>query len=146
VKEDRFGSDRKIILGCIGDELDFVALESKSTYSWIALGNVNAPTASAAKTSIHIASTMEIPNDTWASISSAGELVGRGPMASVNFQEYAKIESGIVTDIVSAKRGAVFPKGETWIVTPYDPSRGSGKIGRGYRYMRGHFFPPDKSS
>lgn len=146
LQKERFGADKKIILGCIDGELEFVALESGSTYSWVSMGRISAPISSGASVSANIASRIILPNSTWASISSAGELISQGPMASLNLREYAKIENGIVTDIVSAKRGAAFPTKATWVVTPYDPNRGSGRIRRGYRYKRGQFYPPDGSS
>lgn len=146
LRKEIFNVDKKIVLGCIDGEIEFVALESGSTYSWVSMGKVNAPISPEAGVSIHVTSAIIFPNDTWASISSASALGGQGPMASLNLREYAKIEHGIVTDIVSAKRGAAFPANATWVVTPYDPSRGCGRISRGYRYKRRQFFPPVGSS
>lgn len=144
LQKERLNADGKVILGCIDDELEFVALEARSTYSWVSMGKVSIPINPGVTVSIHIASKIVLPNSTWASIPSAGKLIGQGAMAYLNVHEYAKIENGIVTDIVSAKRDAVFPIKERWVVTPYDPNRGSGRISRGYRYQGGQFLPPDR--
>lgn len=143
LQKERINADKIIRLGCVDDELQFVALESRSTYSWVSMGKVNIPLSSEAGISIHIASRIILPNNLWASISSSGKIIGQGRMASLNLREYAKIEDGIVTKIISARRGAAFPTNETWVLTPYDPSRGSGRISRGYRYALGQFVPQE---
>lgn len=144
--KERLNADNQAILGCIDDELEFVALEARSTYSWVSMGKVNVPISSEVAVSIYITSKIVLPSSTWASISSAGKLISQGAMADLNVREYAKIENGIVTDIVSAKRGATFPTNERWVMTPYDPNRGSGRVSRGYRYKEGQFLPRDRPS
>lgn len=149
LQKERIGADNKIILGCIDDALEFVSLEPGSTYSWVSMGKVGVFGRSTTNVSVQIPSKVILRNYSWTAISSIGKPVGRGSMAFLNMREYAKIENGIVTELISAKRGAEFPAAQTWAITPYSPNdrkSRSERIRRGYRYKEGQFFAPDGSS
>jgi hypothetical protein len=149
IQKEKFNADQSIIFGCIDDKLEFVALESGSTYSWVSMGKISAPISPGANVSVQIVSRLVLANSKWASVSGKGKLIRGGWMAFLNLHEYAKIENGIVTEIISAKRDAAFPSNETWVLTPYDlnnPKTRNGRIRRGYRYKEGHFFPPSSGT
>lgn len=141
----------RVTVGCVHDSLEYVSRVSKTTSTWASVGTIVPVPTSAENISVNIASRMVISNDAWVSISSNGNLSSRGTMPGVitrhyrvprGTREYAKIENGIVTAFTFAKGNFKFPDDEEWVVTPYDPKDGSGKIGSGYLYKNKRFLPP----
>lgn len=143
-------TNNSIYIGCVNDTLEFVSPETRSTYSWVSTGKIDSPSSSADKLSIHIDSKIVLYSSGWVSISSNGSLIGRGFIAAIN-DRYAKIENGFVTAVVvvnriDGNRNFKFPRNENWILMPRTLTFqvGSEKIGRGYRYERGQFSPPNE--
>lgn len=134
-----------VLIGCINDSLEFVSPEAGSTYSWVSMGKIDAPTSAADKSSIHVASKIVLAKNWWISISSNGSrIIGRGWIPHINGR-YAKIENGVVKDVAVVSRNYKFPSNENWILISHPLQVAAEKIGPGYRYKRGQFSPPNDS-
>jgi len=58
--------------------------------------------------------------------------------------EFAKVVDGVVVELIVATQGFVDarPDHASWVLTPFNPETGEGKVGIGYTYADGVFTPP----
>lgn len=56
--------------------------------------------------------------------------------------EYALVKDGVVLEVIVCDAENIVGRDGTWVLTPYNPETGEGKVGKGFLYDGKTFAPP----